>query len=159
MKKSIILEGPNGSGKSTLVSDLSHALGMVYHHAGSDPGSTKNAIKACCRQYGWVQNGCIIDRVTPISRVIYQKDLTIFEKNFLKQMLDIMLEDAVIIYCTAEGNFTNKEYYPKGHYEQIVRDRKIIRDAYDKMFEVVPHVKFDWRNKTISQLIREINDA
>jgi energy-coupling factor transporter ATP-binding protein EcfA2 len=151
--KSIIVEGPNGAGKSTLITQLSKILDMPSHHAGSDAGSETGAMNCCIEQIGWIREGAILDRITPISRVIYQKGLGLRETYWLGLMADIMCQEAHIIYCIGNGEFTEKEYYPEGHLLQITDEREHIRAKYREVMNALGHIKYDWKLHNIHTLI------
>jgi energy-coupling factor transporter ATP-binding protein EcfA2 len=158
LKKSIILCGPNGSGKSTLGRTLSKILDLPYVHAGPDPGSFNNAIKACHNQLKNLESGCILDRCTPISRQIYTPGgVSPTEELVLNSFLELMMEQANIVYCTGEGEFTEKEYYPEGHFDLIVMARKSIREGYNRMFQKVPNATYNFSTDSITKLIDEVN--
>lgn len=156
--RSIILEGPNGSGKSTLGMLLATRLKMPYKHSGTAPDGNERTIAKCCtEQIDWLLEGCIVDRVTPISQPIYNQNLTVMEHSGLRGYLNKMLEKAIVIYCTSEGDFSKKVYYPDGHYEQIVRDKADIRQRYMETMSGIPHIHYDWTKDDIDTLIERIN--
>lgn len=151
--KSIILEGPNGSGKSTLGKQLSRILGMKYIHAGPSPGNHSQAVQACLDQHINLQSGCILDRVTPISRLVYERPIEEHQVRIFQAFLLDMLTEARVIYCTAEGEFTEKEYYPPGHMEEIVKTQHLIRDRYESVMSTIPHIPFNWSTDRLSNVI------
>lgn len=154
MKKSIILEGPNGSGKSTLGDMLSKILSLEYIHAGPDPGPDLAAFRACYDQYQHLVKGCILDRCTPISKFVYDRyDIGSDEVIFLAHWMQMMDEQAYLIYCTGEGFFEEKSYYPPGHMETITEDRLEIREHYDGIMSVTPHITYNFETDSIDDLL------
>ena len=152
MKKSIILEGPNGSGKSTLGRTLSVLLDMEYAHAGPSPGGTSAAFKACITQYNQLLDGVILDRCTPISRQVYEK-YGFGETSWLQEWAWQMNEEAIIVLCTGTGEFTQKPYYPEGHFEFIVDSQEEIRNKYADVIECVDYVPYNWETDDISIIL------
>lgn len=159
MKPSFILEGPNGSGKSTLGKKLSEVYGLPYVHAGPDPGSTLNAIEASADQLAMLKKGVILDRCTPISRLVYQENLIDYDKIPLSGFMQVMQRYAVVIYCTADKGFTEKSYYPQGHFEEIVKDKERIRKMYGHVMSYCRHIVYDCNVTPIEELIEEIRNA
>ena len=145
MKQSVILEGPNGAGKSVLGKQLTKQMGLSYIHAGPSPGDDYAAFKACAMQYKLLESGVILDRCTPISRRIYERPISPYHEHVLLQWLRMMEEVAVIIYCTADGDFTEKSYYPEGHFKEVTEKREVIRLGYNDLMATIPHIPYDWR--------------
>lgn len=156
MKPSIILEGPNGSGKSTLGKELSSILGIPYMHAGPDPGSFMNVLEACVDQLTLLKKGVILDRCTPISRVIYQNDLTTTDLMILAAFYKMMEKYADCIYCVSNGEFSEKPYYPPGHFKEVKDKHAYIRAQYDLIFSRIRCHKYDWTKESINDLIKRV---
>lgn len=160
MRKSVILEGANGCGKSTLARQLEKDLGLTYSHSGPNPGDSDKAREACINQIKLLEQGCVVDRVTPISRVIYDWD--VIPESELKEynyFLEVMLSRAVVIHCTATGLFTNKSYYPEGHYERVLKDSDKIKELYADLMQGIPHIKYDWTSDSYYKLLEKINES
>ena len=151
---SIILEGPNGSGKSTLGRKLSEDLQIPYSHSGPSPD---DIFLACRDQYRLLMDGTIVDRVTPISEQVYQK-CTARQLNEFKAWRDTFAIHAVYVYCTGEGQFMPKEYYPPGHYEEVVRNRSVIRHEYDNIMETVDHITFNWNTDSYDDFLETLHE-
>ena len=158
MVESIILESANGGGKSTLGKELSRILDMPYHHAGPSPGDSTGAFKACLSQLALLKQGVIMDRVTPISRLVYEEPLKDKERFMLELFQKEMLECSNVVYCTGEGYFTDKDYYPVGHFTKVLEDKEKIRSKYDKVFTEIPHYRYDWRVDNINNLLERLRD-
>lgn len=158
MKRSIILEGVNGSGKSTLSEHLSRTYDLPVHHAGPAADGIVNAFDNCVEQIGLIKKGCIMDRVTPISRVCYENSMLPFEVASLSIFMTLMSMDAVIIYCMGEGPFTEKEYYPEGHMQEIIDQRDLIKNNYQYYFKHIgmPFMTYDWKNDDINEFTKEL---
>lgn len=155
--KSIILEGPNGAGKSTLGMKLTLALGMPYRHPGPSPDRVTSTLSSCCmEQLSWLLDGSVVDRVTPISEPVYNQNLTHMELGMMKGILYNMLENAIVVYCTSDGDFTKKPYYPDGHFEEIVRDKADIRHRYMEAMSEIPHIHYDWTKDSDELIIERI---
>jgi len=156
-KKSIILEGPNGGGKSTLSKMLAKDLGLPTYHSGPNPGDTNAAIKACQQQFERIMGGYIIDRVTPISRPIYDHDvIPKYEIETFELYLDSMMKYAVIIHCDGRGLFTAKDYYPEGHFNSINKNKEEIQRLYFEMFKTIHHIHYNWKDDSYDKLLEKI---
>lgn len=157
-KRSIILEGPNGGGKSTLSKILEEHFGLPAYHSGPNPGDTDKAIMACNHQMLKIMNGFIVDRVTPISRPVYDHDtIPAHEIESFGLVLDNMLRHAVVVYCNGVGPFTNKPYYPDGHFETVSKERIKIRKLYEVSFKDIPHIPYDWHKDSLKELLKELD--
>jgi len=157
--KSIILEGPNASGKSTLAEKLRVDFTLPYSHSGPNPGDTQQALDACSQQLERLRNGYIVDRVTPISRPIYDHDrIPELELILFNRRLEEMLEYAVIIYACGDGVHEPKSYYPSGHLKKITEEKQLIRDLYSEYMQGVDHINFDWRKDSYEKLVEKINE-
>ena len=159
MKPSFILEGPNGSGKSTLGKKLSEVYGLPYVHTGPDPGSNLNAIEACADQLTLLKKGVILDRCTPISRMVYQDGLSTQEYEMLAAFGLVMEKYAVIIYCTADAEFTEKPYYPEGHFRSIVESKEVIRAEYGAIMSSYMAIPYDFKLVSVETLLEVIRNA
>ena len=146
MKKSIILEAPNGGGKSTLGRLISKELKLQVIHSGPSPGGFIESMEACLLQLNRIKNGNIIDRITPISRRVYDYGkLPEFEIQDYIYFTEEMCKHAVIVYCCGHGDFSKKDYYPDGHYESILSARNTIRAHYEEIMKDIPHLKWDYQ--------------
>lgn len=161
MIKSIILEGPNGAGKSTLGEKLSQLTGMPYVHAGPSPGDSSGAFAACLNQLESLRQfgGVIMDRVTPISRMVYEAERASDEGVWLGLFLAQMQQYATLVYCTGEGHFSNKLYYPPGHFDEITLKREAIRELYRVYFHLIPALHYDWKLESAEELLGRIRNA
>jgi len=152
---SIILEGPNGSGKSTLGFRLGEATGLGVVHAGIAPKSRDEAIFRSREQIR--SSNVILDRVTPISDYVYRMDNLPENLRTLYDAFNSTLSKShVIIYCTADGKFTKKDYYTDDHYEEIVKNRLAIRNRYDEVMSKIPHIKYNFRSDDHENFIQFI---
>jgi len=143
--KGIIIEGPNGSGKSTLAEMLSCKYEIM--HAGPDDKSVKTTIKSIFVQLKHLNKGGVLDRCTPVSKQIYQKNVTALGHFLLNAIYKIFYERHIIVYCTGNGDFTDKKYYEKNHYEKIVKNREKIRCKYNKFFYSRKCIKYNFNGK------------
>lgn len=158
MTKSIILVGANGSGKSTLGAKLSADLDLPYKHAGASPGDTAKAFDACLTQASLLESGIVLDRATPICRQVYEVPLSESEILFLKLFANHMSKRSIIIHCVGQGKFSRKEYYPEGHYEEIVRSQEQIRTRYFEVLKDVPHILYNWQTDRYCDLVEFLNE-
>lgn len=158
MFKSIILEGPNGSGKSNLGRILSGIYDLPYIHAGPSPGDPKSCIFASIDQGLLLKNGCILDRCTPISEVIYQPGKLKNLSDMVELLREYHLSKAVVIYCThgTDKVIPGKVYYAKGHKDMVNEQRERIRAGYDELMKGIPHITWDWTMDQISDLTDQL---
>lgn len=156
MAKSIILVGANGSGKSTLGAKLREVLDLPYHHAGPSPGGVVEAFEACLLQVKLLDSGVVLDRATPICRRVYERPIYDSEEIFLKLFTSHMSKQATIIHCVGSGEFTKKDYYPEGHFEEIVQKQDMIRARYLEVLQDVPHLTYNWQTDSVDDLIRKL---
>lgn len=154
--KSIILEGPNGSGKSSLGQLLSVILQIPYIHAGPSPGEGWG--EACAKQLNDLREGCILDRCTPISEVVYNEIDCDDKVQSLGEWLEDMMKEAVLVYCTAWGGITDKEHYTLEHLQFITQNQDGIRARYDNLMEEIPHLEFCWTIDDVHDLVKQIEE-
>ena len=156
-KKSVIIEGPNGAGKSTLARRLSEKFRLPLIHPGPAPQNESQVFRDCLNQSKWLDMGCILDRCTPVSQLIYSTETTIDEMSLLNKWLEVHLSQAVMVYChRSEGLLEPKEYYPEGHFDRIVMDRPGINDMYQKFMNRFPVIHYDWKIDGIDDIAETI---
>jgi len=80
----------------------------------------------------------------------------IFVMNILR---DKMLENSILIHCTAQGEFSNKPYYPKDHFSEITEDYNELVDMYDYVMCDTNCIEYNFKEKSFEQLVREIINA
>jgi hypothetical protein len=144
----IIVEGPNSAGKSTLCAALSRQMGRRTTHSGTQPDDLD---EACQTQLNQLLDGVIVDRITPISELVYHPESAELFNH--KDWLRWMTNSSMVIYCTADGIPTNKEYYPEGHYDELIKDRSTIRQRYDDIMSTILHIKYDYHTDSINKLL------
>jgi thymidylate kinase len=158
--KSIIIEGPNGAGKSTLGKHIAERLGIGYVHAGPSPGDDMEAFIACIKQYhALTRSRIVLDRCTPISRRIYELPISEDHERILDMWCKVLCDRAVVVYCTGEGKFSEKHYYPKGHFEEIVSEQQSIRNRYDELMAGIPHLTYNWNTDSYICFMGKLRDA
>jgi len=152
----IILVGPNSSGKTTLAAALSKSLQMERFHSGNAPIDDEAIMTCVITQGKMLRNNRIVDRVTAICHPIYNTPLS---KCIVDRLYGAALALAArypIIYCVAEGSPVDKDKYPEGHYEMIVRDKEYIVDRYELLMDSLAHIRYDWTKDSYEELLKEL---
>jgi len=146
----IIVEGPDNSGKTTLCKLLSKELHMPVFHAGGPPASNDIALKLCREQMEFLSHNVILDRVTPISRQVYENrfadpDLT----DHLKRMLNAPM--CTVIYCRPPNerlmdmkNHQIKDHDTPEHMAYVLENLHNFIELYDRLMSGIPHIEYDW---------------
>lgn len=150
----IIIEGPDNSGKTTLCEQLSKKLMMPVFHAGGPPASNSLALKLCAEQTEFLYQNVILDRITPISRQIYENRFRDPELNDrLKAMLAVPY--CTLIYCRPPNeklmDMSNHEVKPHDtpeHLAYVLENHHNFIELYDRMMAGIPHVIYDWTEVT-----------
>lgn len=150
----IIVEGADNSGKTTLVNDLSRRLMVPAFHAGGPPGSDAIALRLCAEQLTQCDSPCILDRVTPISRQIYENRMGDDNLNqYLKRMLDHKF--AIVIYCRPPNeklmDLSNHKVRPEEsdeHIKYVTENQQHFIKSYDRLMSKIPHISYDWTKET-----------
>lgn len=153
----IVVEGPNGSGKSTLVNQLADKYNLTSYHPGSVPESDDAYISYMAYQESL--DNVVFDRVSCISQVAYHKHEMTDEMIDLssKSLIKLKLKGARFIYCYANYRFANKDYYPIGHYEKVIEDRKKIIYNYADIFKPLAHLLYMPHIMDISSVFNYLN--
>lgn len=144
----IILEGPNGCGKSALAKQLAKALDRpvfkfpmpVFHFE-----VIANAIRE-------IPKACILDRHPMISDQVYSKIM------FNEAPIDFepqRLKDHRIIYvrCPLATAIKNHRYIEN---DPFYRHEIEIFALYDVVMSFIPHIKFNWVNDSVEELIERL---
>jgi len=159
MHKSIIIEGPNGSGKTTLAMQLSKSLDIDMLHAGGPPSSFQESRRRCVlEELSMINKSAIRDRHQGISSVIYQDFTDYITFGFVNNAV----YNNVVIYCTGEGEicFKGKKHYDDDLIEKTLKDNKIVRAKYDKMFNQFPQViRYNFQTDDLTSLINLLKKA
>lgn len=155
----IIVEGPNGSGKSTLVNQLADKYNLTSYHPGSVPESDDAYISYMAYQESL--DNAVFDRVSCISQVAYHKHEMTDEMIDLSSMylIKLKLKGARFIYCYADYKFANKDYYPDGHYEEIISKRNKIVCNYIEILKSLPHLLYMPQIMDISSVFNYLDEG
>ena len=149
--KTIILEGPNGSGKSTLAEALVDDLKLNLIHAGGPSKDFNDAIKRALPELLCASSdNYLLDRCQPISFLVYQGiSLNEIELAVMLGLTKVLADRCTIIYCTADGepDFRFKPYYDDKLKKQVIDEQALIRSAYGKVFEILPHIPYDYKQE------------
>ena len=152
----IIIEGPDNSGKTTLANRLSDKLKMPIFHAGGPPGSNELAERFCDKQYQLSKNPVILDRITPISRQVYENR---FQEPSLMDWLVKFIEKPrnIVVYCRPPNenlmDFSTheiKEHDTDDHIAYITENQQNFIELYDRIMVIIPCVIYNWANEDIS---------
>lgn len=153
----IVVEGPNGSGKSTLIQHLRYYVNLTYHHPGSKPKRSEffGLMEAQDKMINTIH-----DRVSCISQMAYHYDeMTIEEIRMSLCYIESLVDKkAIFIYCKGDLNFTNKVYYPPGHFEEVKAKREGIVRAYDQIFSYIPHFLFNPKTTNYREVMNYVAD-
>lgn len=147
---SIIVEGPDNSGKTTLCQKLRDQLAMPIFHAGGPPATNDIALKLCHEQTEFLKHKVILDRITPISRQIYENRFNDPDlMDHLKNMLRVPF--CVIIYCRPPNerlmdmaSHEVKKHDTPEHLAYVLENHHNFIELYDRMMAGVPHLLYDW---------------
>lgn len=150
----IILEGPDAAGKTTLSQRLRAIEPALHFYTSGGAPKSPDELKNFCDEQTILSftAGQILDRITPISHPIYHKlDAPVLE--YLQGVLDTILTspNLIIVYCRPSNDLLMmpekhqwKDYDTEDDKQKILtRQHEFIR-AYDKMFESIPHVAYDY---------------
>lgn len=150
--KSIILEGPNGAGKSTLAKQLQGLLGLPIEHA-TKPESIANSIQFAATQRIDMLVPKIYDRSHAISCLVYQRDkLSKDEYTKLALLAITCSTDAIVIYCTGDGERDMDKPHYTEELKEETKDQKKIRDMYEYVFAILKHQRYNFKIDEISSL-------
>jgi hypothetical protein len=146
----IIVEGPDNSGKSTLCQLLHEKLCMPVLHAGGPNATNDVALKCCKEQQEFLLNNAILDRVTPISRQIYENRYGEPElQDHLKKMLRTPF--TTLIYCRPPNeklmdmsSHKVREGESGDHIHYVLENQHNFIELYDRLMAGVPHIAYDW---------------
>lgn len=134
VRKSIILEGVDGTGKSRLGRALAGALGMTLFVNGPRPASFAAARECIVRQSKALSvGGCVFDRVTPISQVVYATDKSeASHASYYSTALDLMLAyKPVVVFCDTSSPRPELADYDC---EKIAKRDELRRDELRKRY-------------------------
>jgi len=154
VKRSIILEGYDGAGKTSLGRVLSDKLGLQLYHAGPPAKSDLHAGQCMRYQLTHLREGCIYDRVTPISRVCYQLNLRPMHLQTLRNGLVRMTEYSTIVWCKPDHyTFTRCDHDTDEHIRDITARKQQIISIYAKLFQSIPHIVFNYQTTSWSHVL------
>ena len=157
MKASIVLEGFDGAGKSTLAKFLANAFGLPIVSAGPPAKNDAHAIDCCYDQLCAAETGAILDRITPISRICYQQDVSFEHQSVLHKFLTEIYGLSVIIWCRPSVyTHERSEYDTDEHILDIENRESHIKANYIKIMKSIPHIEYDWRYDNRILLMDEI---
>lgn len=154
----LIFEGPDGAGKSYTAREVSRAVGLPIYHGGGPPKSDKELWERA--ENVFKAKGVIFDRVPIISDQIYGPILRNKESVFCITHLNLL--PFPVIYCrpsieTIHNVFLEtKEHKSRGHINQVVKKRIEIIEAYDRIMERIPHIKYNRDKESVESLIKRL---
>lgn len=122
-----------------------------YYASGGPPKTPEEMIKFCEDQLLLArQDKIIIDRITPISQIVYNSDKLSFQDlEYLADMCDIILrqEACTLVYCRPSNeHLLNpkshdwKEYDTPEHIEKILNNQARFITTYDQLMSTKPQV-------------------
>lgn len=150
----IILEGPDASGKTSLAKSLlAMEPSLRFYSSGGAP-KTKTQMDMFCAEQTMLSGnlGQILDRITPISHPIYNQ-ISAEDAEYLNYTLNkILLQPRlVIVYCRPSNDMLMmpekhqwKDYDTEEDKQKILTRQHEFIEAYDAVFEGIPHVHFDY---------------
>ena len=146
----IIIEGPDNAGKTTLCNLLGTSLHMPIFHAGGPPSTNDTALRLCREQTDFLHNNTILDRITPISRQVYNNRYNDPEMvDHLKVMLKVPM--CTLIYCRPPNerlmdmkNHEIKKHDTADHMANILEHHHNFIELYDRLMAGIPHIEYDW---------------
>ncbi len=154
----IILEGPDAAGKSTLADCLVRQFGMEHLQSGGAPGTYQEVLRYCEMQLNACNNrNIVIDRVTPISHPIYNPFYRnhVVVMDFLTAMINH--KDTVAVYCRPPTEALMrpekhvwKDYDTEEHKQKVLRNQHDFILQYDKVFQQIPHITYDYTDFEMS---------
>ena len=157
----IILEGPDSSGKTTLAKALSAEFNLPIIKWGRKP---RNAVEVFDRlSFLHMHGGCIYDRLSLISEIVYQKAtnrVQIIDSESSLRLIRKM--DAIFIYCRPSKSMVMETEDPdfENVHGQNQRELKFrLVDEYDKLFsdilEDIYFIQFDWTEQSFEEIYNE----
>jgi cytidylate kinase len=147
----IILEGPDGSGKSSLAKQLSIDLNMKTFWSAGPPGNIYK-VKNCCNQQYDMQNH-IFDRVTCISEQCYNIPISSIRKQLLNYHLMRMMEDSILIYCTALVEESDDGLRNEKHDKMVKDNFEEIKLRYKNIMFNIKHIKYNFQTMKYEDLL------
>lgn len=157
--KSIILEGIDGCGKSTLALQLGAHYGVGIHSIGGPPRNNDTAITMSRYQMNIADSSTVIfDRVTSMSRLCYEQDLSKLHTAQMKNDMEFLLKKCIVIWVTNPVPVNEiKEYDTDEHLKAISDNHLMIKHSYHDMMEKIPHFHYDYTESTFADLVAELN--
>lgn len=147
----IILEGPDGSGKSSLAKQLSKDLNMSEFWSAGPPGDILRVKRCCIKQFE--MKDTIFDRVTCISEQCYNINISQLRSQLLNYYLFKMLEDSIIIYCTALVEESTDGLRNEEH-DKLVRDNfEEIKLRYKNIMLNIKHIEYNFQTDNYGSLL------
>lgn len=159
----IILEGPDNAGKTTLAQRLADSCGpevVRYFHPGGKPDSVQAELDCLEEQLDLLRGGnVIIDRVTSISQRVYNSDP---RNDLMRADYWSLMEqqNPVVIYCRPSTDrllrtqdFTWREGESDEHKEKIITRQHEFVAAYDKLFQSIPCLSYDFDDAVHREMI------
>lgn len=150
----IVVEGFDGTGKSTVVEALVETLGLPVLAAGPAPPSDSLAIIDSLVQL--FEEPVIHDRITPISRLAYQLDLSVGHRAEMQEILKFFKINSIFVFCVNTDNDENhkvKDYDTPSHLRHISENKGIICENYERLFANIVHFRYDFRLTSTEELV------
>ena len=159
--KSIILEGIDGCGKSQLARELGAYYSMGVHSIGGPPKNNDTAVTMSGYQVRIASASRVVfDRVTCISRLCYEKNLSTMHVKQMGMDAASLLNKCIVIWVTNPAPLNVvKEYDTDIHLQAIKKNEVMIKDNYQRFMETTPHFHYDYTEMTFKDLIEEIDSC
>lgn len=157
--KCIVLEGYDGCGKSTLSRYLSKKYSLGIHLIGGRPKDDIQALLMARQQlYISKYSFVIFDRITPISRICYEKSLT--NEKVMRHIMYDILHNSILIWCkTDRPRHMNEDYDDMDHLLDIDRRKDKILKRYGDIMSESDHIEYDFTTDDLDELVRQIDGA
>ena len=161
MMKSIILEGIDGCGKSQLARELGAYYNMGVHLIGGPPKNNDTAVTMSGYQVRIATASTVVfDRVTSISRLCYEKDLSTMHVKQLGMDASVLVRKCLVIWVTNPVPINVvKDYDSDEHLKAIKNNEVMIKDNYKRFMDTCPHFHYDYTEMTFKDLIEEIDSC
>lgn len=149
----IVLEGPDGAGKTSLARRLQQvAPNLMYYHSGGAPSSDEQENEFIAHQVELAgRSDVVIDRLTCISQQVY-RDGRLWEPKLKRGLEDVLMRDhTFIIYCRPSTDHLMspeklnwRDVETEEYKQEVIRNQHKFIERYDKLFQTLPHIHYDF---------------